>query len=231
MSRTCPQCGGLKANTYATVCAACKGLCFHGLSRTAEYAVWKTMVRRCVVPGSQNYASYGGRGITVCARWRVSVENFLEDMGKRPSPKHSIDRRDNEGGYWCGHCTECITLGRSANCRWATLVEQCRNRRSNHLVEYQGEQRAVAELATTFGLHPQTLGDRLRSGWPIEQALLTKARPMSPPGGQHLTEDDVREIRKRRASGEELRSIANDYGIKFQLVSRIARQECFKHVA
>jgi hypothetical protein len=81
-----------------------------------EYSVWSDMRRRCFTPTHKNYAGYGGRGITVCPRWN-SFTTFLADMGPRPSPKHSIDRKDNDGNY------------EPANCRWATQPEQIRNRR------------------------------------------------------------------------------------------------------
>jgi hypothetical protein len=85
--------------------------------RTPEYRAWSAMRQRCLNPASQRYASYGGRGITVCDRWS-SFEAFLADMGAKPEPKeqYSLDRIDNDRGYEPG------------NCRWATRSEQQRNR-------------------------------------------------------------------------------------------------------
>lgn len=106
------SCGCMRATILAT--HAIK----HRLSDTPEHYIWRGMKQRCYNPNNKSFKNYGGRGITICDRWQNSFENFLADMGKKPSPTHSIDRVNNDGNY------------EPANCRWATNQEQSDNKRT-----------------------------------------------------------------------------------------------------
>lgn len=129
--------------------------------RTPEYRAWVSMRGRCFNKNDHGYARYGGRGISVCERWMGSdgYSNFLEDMGRKPSADHSIDRIDVNGDY----CPE--------NCRWATRIQQQRNTTSNHVVSHNGISKCLAEWAEDVGMNANTLHGRIISGWTIERAL------------------------------------------------------------
>lgn len=131
-------------------------------------AIWRGMWSRCTDPESEGYKDYGGRGIEVCERWR-NLDWFIKDMGPRPSPSHTLDRADNEEGYY------------PQNCRWATWKEQQRNRRNNHMLEFCGWRLCLSSMAEKYGIRRDVLGSRLRGGWSLEDALLTPARPRRTP--------------------------------------------------
>jgi hypothetical protein len=137
----------------------------HRRTRTPLYRVWSTMIDRCHRPNTTSYPRYGARGIRVCERWRHSFENFLADMGERPSDSHSIDRIDSNGNY----CPE--------NCRWATMTEQARNTRANRIIEFDGVTLCLIEWAERTGIEAGTIARRLRTGWSVSDALTTPARP------------------------------------------------------
>jgi len=153
----------------------------HGGTGTPEYTLWKEIRRKCTNPNRSNYAYYGGRGIDVCERWTGRFEDFLADVGHRPNPDYTLDRRDNEGGYWCGHCEECVRLGRPANCRWATRTEQAKNRRSTHLLTFNGKTQCLGDWAVEIGMTRDALRHRLQTGMSVEEAL---TRPRNNRGKQ-----------------------------------------------
>lgn len=135
----------------------------HGMSRTDTYNIWQKMLKRCNDPSCSGFCRYGGRGITVCPRWFM-FENFLEDMGVRPSKNHSIDLIDNNGNY------------EAANCRWATAVQQANNRRTNSPLTVNGITLNISQWAERLGVLDKTLYERLAKGWAAERIILQPIR-------------------------------------------------------
>jgi hypothetical protein len=128
----------------------------HRLSQTPEYYAWNAMRVRCSSPVIQNY---GAKGIRVCNRWQDDFVAFLNDMGRKPTPGHSLERLDGSRGYEPG------------NCVWATIFEQNRNTSRNHLLTFNGVTKTMTEWARDRGLATDALRGRLRIGWPLERAL------------------------------------------------------------
>lgn len=131
------------------------------------YSLWGSMVDRCECPTNHKYKDYGGRGITVCERWRKSFLTFVEDMGPRPSKVHTLDRCDNDKGY------------SPSNCRWATRAEQIANRRNTIRLTYKGETKLIDEWATHLGIKRTTIRARLLRGWDVKETL---EKPVAPWG-------------------------------------------------
>jgi hypothetical protein len=132
----------------------------HGAVNSVEYTAWEGMKARCYNKNTPKYSEYGGRGISVCERWRNSFENFLLDMGIKPSNEHSLDRFPNNDGNY-----------EPSNCRWATDYQQLRNTRRNVWIEYNGERIALTDLAKILGIHYITLRYQLRTK-SVEEAII-----------------------------------------------------------
>lgn len=130
-----------------------------------EYTSWRGMRSRCNNPKNKGFPLYGGRGIKICERWNNSFDNFLADVGERPSPKHSIDRIDNNGNY------------EPSNVRWATPLEQSRNRRCVVKVITNDQEFLRIESETYTGLPPSTIKNRLQRGWELERAISAPKYP------------------------------------------------------
>jgi hypothetical protein len=128
--------------------------------RTPEWQTWRNMMRRCYEQCT-SYAQYGAKGVRVCSRWH-RYEDFLADMGRKPSSQHTIDRLDNSKGY------------SPSNCRWATQAEQNRNKSNCVFLVFNGERRVLAEWARIRGLNEGTLRSRISKGLSIQDALDTK---------------------------------------------------------
>lgn len=118
---------------------------------SAEYRAWKSMKERCYNKNSNSYPGWGGRGIIICERWLNSFENFFADMGRKPTPKHTLDRfPDNNGNY------------EPSNCRWATEQQQQSNKRNNKWMECNGKKMTQAEWARFFSIKPNNLHSFLK---------------------------------------------------------------------
>jgi hypothetical protein len=138
---------------------------------TPTYRAWTSMKSRCNNPNHTAYTRYGGRGIRVCQRWNDSYEAFVEDVGDRPSPLHSLDRQDNNGNYEPG------------NVRWATSHEQNRNTRANRTIEIDGVTKSLAEWLEVYGRTRETFYQRVARGMTEREALET---PLQKKNGQPL---------------------------------------------
>lgn len=158
--------GNSKSCGCATREAAKSRMTKHGLIIDGKlpeiYNTWALMVGRCFNLKNKQYKDYGGRGITVCDRWKDSFADFASDMGEKPFHKAQIDRINNDGNY------------EPNNCRWVDSKTNCRNKRSNHVVEFNGVSKCVSEWAEFLGMAYQTLRCRLfKYNWSVERALST----------------------------------------------------------
>lgn len=122
--------------------------------KSPEYEAWSHMMSRCYNPNSKDYRNYGARGIVVCDSWVKNLVNFIDDIGRRPTPKHTLGRKDNNGNY------------EPSNCEWQTRTKQARNRRTNRLtlsearevrMLYNHRGYSQRELAREFGVHQSTI--------------------------------------------------------------------------
>lgn len=154
---------GEHLRTGHTTSCGCRKNIRHGGTYAPEYASWCDMKSRCNNPNNVSFDNYGGRGISVCERWD-KYQNFISDMGNRPTLKHTLDRIDNDGNY------------EPSNCRWATRKEQQRNRRTNHIIEFNGESKNITDWSNDLGIKLTTLIGRLDRGWSIEKTLTTPVK-------------------------------------------------------
>jgi len=129
----------------------------HGKARSPVYRHWAAMIQRCTNPNHNAFHHYGGRGVTVCDRWR-DFTAFLEDMGE-PEPGMTLDRICNSKGYEPG------------NCRWASRRDQANNRKTNVSLTHAGQTLTLAEWGRVTGLGKDAMVRRHKAGWPVERIL------------------------------------------------------------
>jgi hypothetical protein len=123
-----------------------------------EHAVWRTMISRCQNPKRSEFQYYGGRGISVCERWTL-YENFIMDMGERPSPAHSLDRINNDGDY------------EPSNCRWATRSEQQKNKGTTRMYTNGRFTGTLSECAKYLGISKELAHWRWKTHNTFEKGL------------------------------------------------------------
>ena len=136
-----------------------------GRNNSPEYRAWKAMKARCYNKNNISYVNYGERGITVCRSWLNDFSVFLNDMGRKPSPQHSLDRIDNNGDY------------KPENCKWSTKADQRRNNRQGvHPVTINGVTRLICDWAKISGVPEESISARLRNGWDVDVAVFHPIR-------------------------------------------------------
>jgi len=141
----------------------------HGMSTAREYYSWSTMIQRCTNPNHTYYKNYGGRGISICSRWRNSFETFLKDMGIRPAGT-SLDRKNNKGDY------------APENCMWSDRIKQGANKRNNRFLIVDGVKRTVSQWSRITGIRKNTIRMRVvERGWSDKEAVMTNVG--NPKGG------------------------------------------------
>lgn len=140
-----------------------------GLSRTPEGIAIYYAIKRCHNPDHPEFHNYGGRKIKVCDRYKGKdgIQNLIDDIGKRPSPEHSLDRKNNNGDY------------EPENVRWATWEEQANNRRGNHLITYKNETLTIAQWSKKLSIKHWVIRSRLSKGWSVEKTFITPVKQYS----------------------------------------------------
>lgn len=152
---------GLILHCAGVSCGCIFGIEHHGDAGIPIYAVWNSIIARCENENSEAYGDYGGRGISICDSWRNSFQAFKTDMGKKPHGG-MVERIDNDGDY----CPE--------NCRWATRLEQARNKRNNIVLTVKGQSRCIREWEDIKGMTRTTIWQRINKlHWSPERAVMT----------------------------------------------------------
>ena len=168
---------------------------------TPEYRSWQAMKQRCYKTNDISYPNYGGRGITVCRKWRKSFASFLADVGKRPAPGYSIDRLNTNRGYVPG------------NVVWSTRKVQNRNTRRNKLLTFNGERLTLAEWVERLGLQYDLVKRRLLIGWTVEKALSAAVDSRKTGRPPIVSASTVKTVRRLYVEGRSTKDIAAQCGL------------------
>ena len=133
----------------------------HGMSHHPGYSVWRAMLDRCGLSTHHAFYNYGARGITVCEKWQQGFDAFWQDMGPSYTRGLTLERLDNNAGYYPG------------NCAWRTRKQQSNNQRRNRVLDTPSGQMTLSQASEEFGIGKTTLTYRLDQGWPLLAALMT----------------------------------------------------------
>lgn len=193
-----------------------------------EYHLYFSMKDRCYNPNNTNWEYYGGRGITMCDRWLESFHNFVEDMGERPSKKHSVERLDNNKGY------------SPENCKWATRKEQMNNTRRCHMLTFQGKTQSLTMWCEELHLSISSVRYRLKQKWSLENALTIPTngtrnpdavpRKGRTPSTAKLTPEQVQYIRQTyKPHSYTQRRLAKELNVDASTISNVIRGKYYNH--
>lgn len=222
MIKACEYCGA-QFDAPSRMTKFCSRICFadiREIQRTPDEdrirRVWLNMKARCYNPKNAGFHRYGDRGIKICDEWNNSLANFTKwAFANNYASQLTIERTNNNGNY------------EPSNCKWATPTEQARNRRTNSLVEYQGETLPLAVWAERAGIDAKVLYLRIfRRKWSAERALT------EPNCSAVLSEDDVNNIRAeydgRRGS---FGKMADQYGVHVSTIKAVISRKNWRHLA
>lgn len=195
----------------------------HGRSRDDIYHIWQNMKARCVNPNHQSFKDYGGRGIKVCDEW-LKFENFLSDMGERPSKTHSLDRINNNGNY------------EANNCRWATRRQQCTNTRYNVYITFKEQTKTLSEWCEESGIEFNRARLRIKKGYPLDRVFDPEPiRNREILREKHykarFDEKDVEFIIKSYISGVTGVKLAKRFNVGEEMIYNILRGKTYKRFA
>lgn len=210
-------------------CGCIKGLnrVKHGFARKNNksrlYNIWCSMRQRCNDVNHHKYYAYGFRGVKVCDRWN-KFENFLEDMKEPPTPKHSIDRIDNNGDY------------EPSNCRWATNYEQANNTRNNIIIEFNGETKTLSEWCNNSGIIYSKALYRFNQGYDIKTILednniIRKDLIGTNNKRAKFNKDDIYYIVSLFVNGKiPIKRIAKNFNVDFNTIKKILTGQSYKNI-
>lgn len=184
--------------------------------KTPEFEAWRSMIKRCHKKDHPAYHLYGGRGIKVSRHWINSFEAFLEDMGPRPTDKHSLDRINNDEGY------------NTKNCKWSTKKDQARNKRNNRIIEFRGESHTLVEWSEITGIDAPTISQRLKKGWTVKKALQKFDGRKNKLNGKKINLEKARRIRVLFHLGKTVKELCKEFQISQPMVNKILRNEAWQ---